>query len=78
MMNPKHRQASETWRRMLKNHNDMEKKVLELLRHPDAKPEDIKMLRETYINSYQTMLKAEDRIRNKFGNYSTPYFPTFR
>lgn len=77
-MNPKHRQASEAWRRMLKNHHDMEKKVLEIMRHPEAKPEDIEMVRKTYADAYQTMLKAEDRIRSKFGNYSTPYFPAFR
>lgn len=76
--------AIATWRNMLKNHHEMEEKVLEIMRHPNATSEDIDMVRKVYADSYERMREAEKRIMEsrmkpliRIGNYSMQ-FPRFR
>lgn len=57
------------WRSMRDHHEQIERKVLELLRHPDATIEQVMEVRRVYMSSYERMCKAQEAMLNKFGNY---------
>lgn len=67
-------EAQRIWRNMRLNHEDMEKTVLALLRHPDATPEQLDQVRKMYLDSYERMLSAQNAMLQKFGNYGVQLF----
>jgi hypothetical protein len=54
---------------MRENHESLKRTVLELLRHPDATPEHIMQVRETYTKAYESMVRAQNALLEKYGNY---------
>lgn len=66
---PSKLQVLQTWRNMRENHENLKRHVLELLRHPEATDEHIKEVRETYIKAHQSMMRAQNHLIDRYGNY---------
>lgn len=58
------------YNRLLRNHEEMGRKVLQVVRHPDATAEDLMKARETYKASTERVRKAYILMINKYGMYA--------
>lgn len=66
---PSKLQVLQTWRNMRENHENLKRHVLELLRHPEATDEHIKTARESYIKSHEAMVRAQNKLIDRYGNF---------
>ncbi len=62
-------QALTTWKNMRENHENLKRRILELLRHPEATPEHIMSARDSYIKAHESMVRAQNALLDRYGNY---------
>ena len=68
-MTSKKIEIMQAWRNMRDNHENLKRHVLELLRHPEATTEHIKTAREAYIKSHESMVRAQNKLVDTYGNF---------
>jgi hypothetical protein len=61
--------ALTAWKNMRENHENLKRYVLELLRHPEATAEHIMQAREAYIKCHESMVHAQNKLIDTYGNY---------
>lgn len=57
-----------SWNDLVRNLRHMEDKTLELIRHPQATPEDIALVANQYRDAYERMLTQEPRVVQEVAN----------
>ena len=65
-LSPKARKAQQVYKQMKDNLDRMGKTVLKMLRHPDATPDQIDTVRQTYFSAYQSWINARVEILKRF------------
>lgn len=65
-LSPKAREAVRVYKEMKANIDHMGKSVLEMLRHPDATPDQIDTARQVYFSAYQSWIQARVAILKRY------------
>lgn len=71
-------EAHKLWKDLCANTNALERTLLKMMAHPEATPELLGSVRETYITILQSMQNTLNTLQNRYPRRGTTFSPAWQ